>query len=1775
MRSPLDFSQNYCCLVLLLNRVGLVKLRKLFIDEWNSLGGFVPWTDSHQNGVDLLTKYIPRPAYEIPKVQSGDTTKWDISLFVKVLLNSRPPFVDMTNRALVDGLRYLKETRNKLCHSGSGRITPAEFTPLYNDVSNVLLLVGASPQEIQKVEDDVLKLEWNELLLLVKECSDQDKDILQGIDIIKKRVNEIWQSQQQSQKAQKKLLEGQSSLKREVDVLNQGHAGLQQGVETLHQGQAGLQQGVETLNQGQAGLQQGVETLNQGQAGLQQGVETLNQGQAGLQQGVETLNQGQAGLQQGVETLNQGQAGLQQGVETLNQGQAGLQQGVETLNQGQAGLQQGVETLNQGQAGLQQGVETLNQGQAGLQQGVETLNQGQAGLQQGVETLNQGQAGLQQGVETLNQGQAGLQQGVETLNQGQAGLQQGVETLNQGQAGLQQGVETLNQGQAGLQQGVETLNQGQAGLQQGVETLNQGQAGLQQGVETLNQGQAGLQQGVETLNQGQAGLQQGVETLNQGQAGLQQGVETLNQADLESYLVKLKESILQQTDFLPKGIDQNTVKTDDIFTNLTLHHEEKEILHRQTGQKVDQVARKMVTKLTQCCEIFIDENKENNPKSILISGEPGIGKTLFSQKIVRDWSTNSLLIPDIYFTYFITFKQLARLGNKELTLRELLNHSLLLNEKTMVTEDIMAHIIQHPEQLFIVFDGFDEYKDRDKIIRDFEEEFPNDVKAKMPVDALVSKLIRKKILRDSVSMITSRPSEAGALDQKIHFHRYVEITGFSKIQVIDYVEKYFKCKPEKVRKMAVNKVKGSPHHISFGRAPFRCFLMCIFIEWEIKNKRDNLVPATLTEFYCNVIKCIETNYNKAILKLDEKAASLAVDQTLDNFARLAAQPSEAGALDQKIHFHRYVEITGFSKIQVIDYVEKYFKCKPEKVRKMAVNKVKGSPHHISFGRAPFRCFLMCIFIEWEIKNKRDNLIPATLTEFYCNVIKCIETNYNKAILKLDEKAASLAVDQTLDNFARLAAQLVEQNRFSFTSEDLENLNSTEKELLLSSNLIICYPVSSNLPFQKPTCEYSFTHFTIQEFFVALYLVKKGVMAAQESTEMVYIFMSGLLGLDNNKKSMVELLECLGKHIEDEDRLRLVSLRCLHEFQDKSLSKQEVTRNPDYRYWNSNGRIGLQGVTDTDCAAIAMLVESTATSISSPPHRLDINISFITSVGLSSLMPSIIHYCSITVLWLLYCYLYDECAECLGKYLPNTNLTQLDLYANKITDVGVRHIINNLPSNLTYLDLAEQLFIVFDGFDEYKDRDKIIGDFEEEFPNDVKAKMSVEALVSKLIRKKILRDSVSMITSRPSEAGALDQKIHFHRYVEITGFSKIQVIDYVEKYFKCKPEKVRKMAVNKVKGSPHHISFGRAPFRCFLMCIFIEWEIKNKRDNLIPATLTEFYCNVIKCIETNYNKAILELDEKAASLAVDQTLDNFARLAAQLVEQNRFSFTSEDLENLNSTEKELLLSSNLIICYPVSSNLPFQKPTCEYSFTHFTIQEFFVALYLVKKGVMAAQESTEMVYIFMSGLLGLDNNKKSMVELLECLGKDITSGKYEFRLRLVSLRCLHEFQDKGLSKQEVTRNPDHRYWDSDRRIVLDGVTDKDCAVIAMLVEYTATSISSPPRTLSIINSFITSVGLSSLMPSIIHNCSITVLWLSFCDLYDECAECLGEYLPNTNLTRLYLDNNNITDVGVRHIINNLPSNLTYLALFSNPVSNECKKWAEQFCNDNHPGLLLRI
>ncbi|KXJ06611.1 hypothetical protein AC249_AIPGENE16557 [Exaiptasia diaphana] len=162
--------RNYCCLVLLLNRVGLVKLRHFFIYQWDSCSGCLPWTDSLQNGAALLIKYTPL-YYERDKVKSGDTTTWDLSLFVKTLLYSTPPLVPSYETALVDGLKYLKDTRDLLCHTQNGKIeSSTRFQDLFKDACNALKLLGASKNDFTRVENGMcawcLDKDYNLIIIL-------------------------------------------------------------------------------------------------------------------------------------------------------------------------------------------------------------------------------------------------------------------------------------------------------------------------------------------------------------------------------------------------------------------------------------------------------------------------------------------------------------------------------------------------------------------------------------------------------------------------------------------------------------------------------------------------------------------------------------------------------------------------------------------------------------------------------------------------------------------------------------------------------------------------------------------------------------------------------------------------------------------------------------------------------------------------------------------------------------------------------------------------------------------------------------------------------------------------------------------------------------------------------------------------------------------------------------------------------------------------------------------------------------------------------------------------------------------------------------------------------------------------------------------------------------------------------------------------------------------------------------------------------------------------
>ena len=352
----------------------------------------------------------------------------------------------------------------------------------------------------------------------------------------------------------------------------------------------------------------------------------------------------------------------------------------------------------------------------------------------------------------------------------------------------------------------------------------------------------------------------------------------------------------------------STVKTDEIFTNLLIQHGRKPVddlntleYPSQCGQVSEtRVRMKFLrqygqvngTRVEHCQEIFIgdtDHNGNSNPKSLLLTGKAGIGKTLFCQKLIRDWAEDNLFKAqtsdrtlDFKFAFLLTFRQLNLLGDDRVSLKDILNCSSVLDDRSVIDDSLFKYIVDHSEEVLIVIDGYDEYAQQDDIPTNLDEQYPNDAHEKMPVAALCAKLMKGNILSGSVVMITSRADESDKIKDTIRFDRFVEITGFSEQQVNEYIEKYF-GENENMKNTVLDHVTQNEELVSFAHIPVLCFLMCCYFEYILKETTVSVdaLPVKTSDLYSEVVKSF-------VLKHYKKRGFSPKD-TLDKLSELAAQ----------------------------------------------------------------------------------------------------------------------------------------------------------------------------------------------------------------------------------------------------------------------------------------------------------------------------------------------------------------------------------------------------------------------------------------------------------------------------------------------------------------------------------------------------------------------------------------------------------------------------------------------------------------------------------------------------------------------------------------------------------------------------------------------------------------------------------------------------------------------------------------------------------------------
>jgi ankyrin repeat protein len=273
------------------------------------------------------------------------------------------------------------------------------------------------------------------------------------------------------------------------------------------------------------------------------------------------------------------------------------------------------------------------------------------------------------------------------------------------------------------------------------------------------------------------------------------------------------------------------------------------------------------------CEESIDEedifHKTNNEKVLIISAEPGMGKSLILDHFTQNSSAENFFIKIILNTCTKTlsatnFKE--NLHNRENDLFEFILRSLL-NKKDKQEISLLKHLVKK-EKLILMFDGLDE-------VNDYKEQVIQ------LIDALNRDCKLKKIL------ITTRNHLRQELED--HFNTFsFDLNNFDSEDQKNFLVKYWRSlnlnktnqeKPISVNKLIqlaedlINRITSisSQNLNQLIGIPLQTQMLANIYFEKVKNKEDfsNLILTNIAELYSEFIETkIKIQFNKSGIEIE-------------------------------------------------------------------------------------------------------------------------------------------------------------------------------------------------------------------------------------------------------------------------------------------------------------------------------------------------------------------------------------------------------------------------------------------------------------------------------------------------------------------------------------------------------------------------------------------------------------------------------------------------------------------------------------------------------------------------------------------------------------------------------------------------------------------------------------------------------------------------------------------------------------------------------------------
>ncbi|CAB4035411.1 NACHT, LRR and PYD domains-containing 14-like [Paramuricea clavata] len=311
-----------------------------------------------------------------------------------------------------------------------------------------------------------------------------------------------------------------------------------------------------------------------------------------------------------------------------------------------------------------------------------------------------------------------------------------------------------------------------------------------------------------------------------------------------------------------------------------------------------------VTKLTSTADIFKPtkgRKKQPYPRTILVIGRPGIGKTMLTRKLLHQWKRKE---DEFWHEKIVILLQFRTFNNKIVSLREMLRDGDGLSSDDFETE--YNFVLCNPTRTVLIFDGLDELTVDSQLLQTKTKSVssPNE---KMPVFSILKMLIKGIMLPGVIVLTTSRPT-AQHVFQNLNFQRTVEILGFFEEQIKEYVFKF--CKNDNdTSELIWNQIEGSAELLSLCYIPVNSYIVCLSLKESIENDETGEhknIPETITELYKRAVKVLLYRHHP-IYKLQPRPNDYLITpfpKELEDDLMKLKKVAKSGISDDRLIFER-------------------------------------------------------------------------------------------------------------------------------------------------------------------------------------------------------------------------------------------------------------------------------------------------------------------------------------------------------------------------------------------------------------------------------------------------------------------------------------------------------------------------------------------------------------------------------------------------------------------------------------------------------------------------------------------------------------------------------------------------------------------------------------------------------------------------------------------------------------------------------------------------------